>query len=791
MAIDHDKLLAAIDEKSGDAYGAEASSDIAAHQASLIEAYLGLNTNPAPPGRSQVVDRSVYETIQTMLPSLVRIFAGSSDQVVKFMPVGPEDEAAAEQTTAYINYVTCQLNPWEQFCADWIFDALLLPNGYAMAYWDESGTVERETYEGLTSEQLAVLMQDGTEVIQHSERPDEEQDKINQQQYAQMMQQYQMAAAMAMQQGQMPPPPPQPPPPAVLHDVVVERENKGGKVRLCVLPPEHCLVDDDCPDWTLNECNYFEYRQTKTIADLRAMGLEVDEDISDSLDADDQPADFARNRFGESNTLGEGEGSGVMREVTARTIWIRCAAEEDDEPELYYCVAVGRTILHAEPVSRIHAVSMVAQPLPHRHPGMSVAESVLDLQEIQTAVTRGGLDNLYLANNGRYVLSDKVNLDDFLDSRPGGGVRLRDGAMPGDGHVQQLTHPFAFNQIVQAKEYFDQMRQNRAGVSRYFSGTDAGAINRTASGTMALQNMAAQRIEHIARMMAPAFENLFSIVHELVSKHQNKADVIKLRGEWINVDPTSWHTRRDVKISVGVGAGNKDTMLAWLTQQIQMQMALAPTGIVKPENLYASVIEQAKLQGHANPEKFWTKPTGQPQPQQPPPEIVKTQMQLQYDGQKTQAQMRADMQKALFDAQQAEKQRAQDAAIEKYRIDKQAETALQTAQIQAGKDIQVEAAKLQTTVDVKTADIQNQRDLELFRAQNEATRAAADEAKGRMEQDMMGQHMGEMKQGLQELAKELKGKKAVSVSKKRDAEGRMVAAIIKRGDGTVDEVPIK
>src|SRR5512137_2921638 len=133
MAIDHDKLLAAIEAQAENAYGSDNNSAIAAHRAALIEAYLGYNTNPAPEGRSQIVDRAVFETIQTTLPALVRIFAGS-DEVVKFTPTGPEDEAAAEQTTAYINWLATQQNPWEQFCADWIHDALLLPNGYAMAY---------------------------------------------------------------------------------------------------------------------------------------------------------------------------------------------------------------------------------------------------------------------------------------------------------------------------------------------------------------------------------------------------------------------------------------------------------------------------------------------------------------------------------------------------------------------------------------------------------------------------------------------------------------------------------
>jgi len=79
-----------------------------------IEYYLGLNTNPAPEGRSQVVDRSVYETIQIMLPSLVRIFAASTDEVCKCVPIGPDDEAGAEQTTAVLKHYVTEKNQWSR-----------------------------------------------------------------------------------------------------------------------------------------------------------------------------------------------------------------------------------------------------------------------------------------------------------------------------------------------------------------------------------------------------------------------------------------------------------------------------------------------------------------------------------------------------------------------------------------------------------------------------------------------------------------------------------------------------
>jgi hypothetical protein len=725
MALDQDKLLEVIDTHITNAYGGEQDTALAQHRAALIEAYLGYNTNPAPEGRSQIVDRSVFESVMSALPSLVRIFAGS-EEVVKFLPVGPEDEGAAEQTTAYVSWLVTQQNSWEQICADAIMDALVLPNAYVMAYWDDSERVDREQYEGQTDAQLAILVNDeSVEVLEHSQQPDVEQDQMNAQQYQQAMMQYQQAAQMAQQQAmqtgmppQLPPPPDQPKP-AFLHDVVLERSDKKGKLKICVLPPEHCMVAESTPDWTLRDCPFFEYFQSKTLAEIRSMGFDIPDDISDSDDIDTEEGD-ARDRFAESSWAEDAQ-TAENRKVTVRMGWIN-GAIEDDKPRYYRYIRIGRTILYAEPCSRIHVVSLVTQPMPHRHPGMPMAEIVKSVQDVKTAIRRGALDNLYLANNGRFAISDKVNLDDFLDSRPGGVVRLMDGALPGEGHVFPLQHPFAFDSIISALEYFDQDRQNSGGVNRYFSGTDAGAINKTATGVMQLTNQSAQRVEHIARMMAPAFEDLFAIVHELICKHQNKKEVIQLRGQWVEIDPTAWKTRRDVKISVGVGAGNKDSMLANLQMLIQAQMALAPMGIANPENVYNALTEQLKLQGFSNPAKFLTDPKKNPPKPQIPPEIQVEQMRLQADQQKFQSQAQLDQQKMQQEAQKAQQQAQidltlerekaeQQAALEKYKADLQAQTQLQIEQMRLGGQVQIKEAELGLQREVKGAEIQSSREM--------------------------------------------------------------------------------
>ena len=384
---------------------------------------------------------------------------------------------------------------------------------------------------------------------------------------------------------------------------------------------------------------------------------------------DDAQEDYSRDRFDEESD--EDGGKGALREVWSRMTWVRADAEGDGQVRLYYCIVVGKTVLFVESCNRIPVSSMTPQPLPHRHIGMSIAETVLDIQDTKQAIKRGALDNLYLANNGRHVVSSAVNIDDFLDARPGGVVRmLDDTAKPAEGHIVPLTHPFAFDNIIGSLEYFDSDAQNRTGANRYFAGTDAGAINKTAAGVSMLTNSASMRVEHIARMMAPAVEELFSIVHELMQKHQLKPLVMKLRGQWVNVDPQAWRTKRDVRISVGVGAGQKESMMAQLQMVLGAQMQIGlPLGLVTRENIQATNAEILKLAGFANVEKFWPDPSRlPPQQQQQSPEQIKAQ---------------TEMQKLQFQAQQEQQKFQAEQQVEQQRMQLQAQVDAQREEMQA------------------------------------------------------------------------------------------------------------
>jgi len=170
----------------------------------------------APPdieGRSSVVSTDVADTIEWMLPSLLKIFT-ASDNAVEFVPQQPDDEEAAKQATKYVNYVFYRQNPGFQLLYTWIKDALLQKTGIMKVYWDDHAEAAREVYDGLNDDELATLLEDPeVEAVEHSDRPDEEAERqkadklkaLNQQLQQLMQQANQMAHQIAQQQAQQAP----------------------------------------------------------------------------------------------------------------------------------------------------------------------------------------------------------------------------------------------------------------------------------------------------------------------------------------------------------------------------------------------------------------------------------------------------------------------------------------------------------------------------------------------------------------------------------------------------------
>lgn len=666
----HEKLIGAIDAFAEQSYGSDHDGGELSRQRGLaLDAFQGVVIDEAPEGRSEVSDRSVFETVQWIMPSLMRIFAGG-DNIVEFDPEGPEDEEVAEQESNVLNYLVTQKNDWDLIARTWMQDGLVTKNAYCMAFIEEKITPEIERYEGQSEEQIALLLEDDPEIVASEQRIDED----NPEQVTGPDGQPVIDPATGQPLMQ----------PRVIYDIEIKRTKTSKHLRFQVLPPERVRVSESTPDFTLEECDYFEYFERETITDLRKMGLDIPDDLTSDDFAETQE-DQSRDAllFGDMDV---DTPDPSMRQVVVRNIWIRFDEDEDGIAELQHVIRVGDEILSQNPVSTIPVACLVPFINTHRHNGVSVADLVFDIQRIKTSMLRSGIDSLNLATQPRHAVSTQVKLDDLLNSRPGGVVRLKSGSIPGEGHIMPLPTENTFPYAVQGLEHMDRVIESRVGVNRMFQGIDSSNIN-DHDRVGQLSTMAAQRVEDIARLYGAGFKRLFRIAHELLIKSGHQEQTIKLRGQWVDVNPSQWRTGRDMRITAPFAAGNKDSLLQRLLVVANIHEKVLASGlpIVDVDDAYNLALEIAKAADLPG-SKFFTDPATVP-PKEPPPDYTALALEIENkkaDNQATETQVDAEIDKYKADL---------DAQVKQYQVEANTQLQLAIANIKAGNSVDLEKVR--------------------------------------------------------------------------------------------------
>jgi hypothetical protein len=543
----------------------------------------------------------------------------------------------------------------------WFKDALLSKNGYVKVYAEEEEEEEEYEYKGLSDAQLQMLASDeGTEVLEHTGYPDP---SIN------MDVIYQQAAMNGVDPMTIMQP--------MLHDVKLKVTEKNTEIHIENVAPENMMVSVEVNGPNLQDAKFVQHREVMQLADI--------------AETFDKPLDYIKSIMSDLRDTFEEESNArdIYDEEYDRAIESQEALVKDTyiklDGERYRVVVLGNTVLYKEKCEYVPFACITPMIMPHRHIGRSYADLTMDIQLIKSTLIRGQLDNMYLANNGRYAISDRVNLDDMLTSRPGGIVRVEGDPMSG---IMPLSHPPLPASSFGMVEYMDSMKEKRTGITAYNQGLDANSLNKTATGVAQIMNASQQRIELVARTFAETgVKELFKLVHHLVRTTLTKPDIIRLRNKWVEVDPREWKARKDLSISVGLGAGNKDQQLAHLMSIINMQKEAINAGLTSPEKIYNALAKLTQNAGFKNPEEFWVNPANRPeqegQQQQPSEAEIMIQGQLQIEQQKADAQMMQEQERSKNDIIIEREKIVAQAELERFKAQLKAETDLAIAQIKA------------------------------------------------------------------------------------------------------------
>lgn len=662
-----------------------ASSEETTERVRAIDYYNGrMDDTPHQDGWSSFKSRDVADVIGWVLPGIIRVFT-ASDRMVDYEPQRPGDEDTCEQASDYANYVFWKDNDGYRILWDATHDSLLMADGIVKTWWDDAEECEYAVRSGLTAEMIAILLEDrDIEII--SQKDGEPITSVIEQ--------------MDPMTGQ----PVQVPIEIPTFDVKTKRITSRGRIRIQAIEPENFLKDRD--SITIEDARFAAHRDPfMTRSRLIEMGF--DKDVVEAL---------PRYSWSSGN---------LSEEATARNTWQLGSSQGDkstDHIEFYECYIKadvnGDGI--AETVLAYYAGSQGAgelldweiwddetpfnqipcEPVPHRFTSRSLAGEVMDIQQIKTTLFRQLLNNTYQVNNPQKVVENGsiINMDELVNPTIGGALLKKQGTPPIDYQVV----PSIMQEALGALSAMDQVTEMRTGVSRATMALDPETLqNQTATANQNSRDAAYSQIELIARNQAElGWKKVFAKILRLMVKHQDQPRMIRLRDEWVQIDPREWNATMDATINVGLGTGSRDRDMSMLNTVLMQQIAitdrfqasgLTDLAIDMLPRIRRTLVKIIEAAGIKMADSYYPDITMEQLPaikqmvdqmkSQPDPKVQADLAKMQFDVQAKQADMEMQAQKAAADNQLKLAQINADAELRRYQID--AEMALKREQMEA------------------------------------------------------------------------------------------------------------
>jgi hypothetical protein len=586
-----------------------------------------------PVNRSTFVSTDVRDTILTVMPSLIRIFASNDEDVVEFVPQSEAMQDMADQCRDYLNYVFFEDNPGFLILHAVFKDSMTVKAGITKWWTDTDHEVKEHTFQNITQEQYQYIVYEMPEV-----------EVLD-------------MADVDPQTGLIP---------SVTFRHVVSKP----QTKLAAVPPDEFRISRDAKD--VESAGLVGHECIVPISALVKKGYDPDE-LRDYLSTQISYSDerFMRNPGLTDDKMIEG--------VLYGEWYIRVDGDGDGVDELRHICTVGegRIIVDDSIVPYTRFALWGCDPVPHTAIGDCLADITKDIQRFKTNMMRGQIDNLAESITPRTVVNELVtNIEDVLNDEVGAVIRTR-----GDPNaaVAFSKTPYVGEEVQATINYMDQVRASRTGITEASKGLDPKAMQSTSLvGIDAIVSGAQERIELIARILAETGlkPTLKGLLREIVD-NPNQMRTVKLRGKWVNVNPSLFDPTMRIQVNPTLGKGTDTVRLSVLTQIKETQTAIINqyglgNPIVTVEEFLNTVEDILKLGNIKNFGRYFKRPDPDTlasianAPKEPDPASVLAQAELE----KVKKDTIVAMGKQDNDTKRLELQSAKDRADDDFRRDK-------------------------------------------------------------------------------------------------------------------------
>lgn len=640
VPLTDDELRSIVEQEIRQAINGE-TSQIAEDQEEALEFYEGKPFGNEIDGSSKVVMRTVAETVDWAMPSLMRMLF-YTNEVVRYEDATPESEQAGHgrRMTLAINEIFRQHLRGFRVTHDWA-KAGMLEKFATVKFWvEEVREPSIETLGGLTEDKVAMLAMSAevqskqVELIDHEERTETVLDEMG-------------------QEVQIP-----------VFDVRVKRWKTFKRVRLETVPPEELLLSRRATRLS-QDVDFVAQRRRITRSELVSLG--IPRALVADIPATSQVMGFDSRAVArrESETPDFGASSRAdkaSQEVVATESYIRVDKDGDGYSELRRVLTAGeqgQKLLEDDYAAMHGFAGWTPYPMPHKLYGRDVKDIVGDLQEISSTLLRQLLDNIYRMNNARHKIKPEyVDIDSYLDTEAGAPVYVEEMDA-----IEALEVPPLPSWGFEALKYVETVKEQRTGIHPYSQESYAAGQNQTASGVSQVFEAAMAQLQLLCQMLADGLTDLFRLMPRMMKNAGMGPERIKVGDEWITYNPQDWPDEMRVNVQVGLSPGQTEQRIQRLIMLLGLQekarAAFGPGYMVTDDQIHGTAVRIVEQSGFASPTAFFSSPQGK-EPQPPPPDPK--QIEAEVDGKDKQAGRALELSRLEFDRQ---KERDQQARLER------------------------------------------------------------------------------------------------------------------------------
>ena len=585
----------------------------------LLEDYLQRPYGDEVKDQSQVISPDVQDLVESDMPSLARVFLGNR-QPVQFEAntMNEAEQTEVEEKNKYVNHLIMN-QPWSyQVLFNWMKDATIQKNGVVKYFIEDERKTEEVKYENVDENELSEIygsFDSKPDVVGHSQNED---GTFN-----------------------------------------IQFKITKGKQELKIInvPTEQFLISKNAID--VHSAELVGDRVSKTRGQLLAEGFK--RDLIDSLPSMSNDTgisseqSYVRNRDkGGSDDL-ESINNWASQKVELRDLYILIDYDGDGIAERRHILKSGNHILINEAYDHVPYASLSCLLMPHQAIGRSRAELAQQSQRIKSVVLRQTLDNMYMVNHPRNVIHPDINIDDMLNVRPNGLIRMKaNSVIPPQGAIMPLVTPYVGDKSLQMMQYLDHIRAQSTGTLMASQGLDADAISKeTATRFNGIQEQGDEKIELVARTFSETgWRKLYEGVAWMVSQYQDSEAEIVVLGKQLTVNPANWKHKHHVVSKVGVGAADNDKLVGNMQGLLAIQNQLQMTGspMIDQVKLFNTLTEITKALGFKQTDQFFNDPEQPQEMLQAENEILKRKLQEAQQILEGQANPLAEAEKVRADA---------------------------------------------------------------------------------------------------------------------------------------------